>query len=750
MDFLYTENGKQIYGVPIGGLGSGSIGRGYRGEFCRFQLKPGIYEYNTVYADQFIVTIKDADKKTIFQSLLSTYEAPKNVLQSWKSLIDGSKCNYVGLYPRAWTEYNLTEYGIKLLCHQISPVIPKNYKDSSLPCAVFVWTVENTCDEDRIVTISFTFKNGVENIHDSGECTTSSFDTSEIDGLTLKHEIHNMECTYALAAKKSENINITKCKNFNPSGTGENVWLDLSKNGQFTKTDCMQKDYTSDFEDVGIGIACQTHVSPKTKQDIEMSLVWHLPEVYFGSMLSQLYDKYYTNFWDCPKEISNYALLNYKNWAQEIFKWQSSVLDDLELPEWYKSAIFNELYYVSDGGTVWLKLTPNEIENKLPGDPRLKYGRFAYLEGHEYRMYNTYDVHFYASIALAMLWPELQSVIQHDFHDYVYVELPQKYRALYDGHLVERKAKNSVPHDSGDPDECPFTLINGYPVHDVSEWRDLNSKFVLTVFRDYNIKVGDKDYLKYMYDACRTVMERSIVWDTDGDGLIENNGTPDQTYDLWIMKGASSYCGGLWLGALFAMTQMSKILENTTDFDRYSNLFKRALISFDKKLWNGTYYLFDTDSKMNDSIMADQLCGHWMTRCSGYNYNVFPEEKVKLALKTIYKNNVLKFGDGNMGAVNGYLPEGGVNCTSLQSEECWTGVTYSLASTMIFEGMLKEAWQTAGGLFKSMTEDFGMAYETPEAVYLTKFYRSIGYMRPLSIWSMQLAWERRKQLGTNC
>lgn len=64
--------------------------------------------------------------------------------------------------------------------------------------------------------------------------------------------------------------------------------------------------------------------------------------------------------------------------------------------------------------------------------------------------------------------------------------------------------------------------------------------------------------------------------------------------------------------------------------------------------------------------------------------------------------------------------------------------------------MLKEAWQTAGGLFKSMTEDFGMAYETPEAVYLTKFYRSIGYMRPLSIWSMQLAWERRKQLGTNC
>ena len=34
--------------------------------------------------------------------------------------------------------------------------------------------------------------------------------------------------------------------------------------------------------------------------------------------------------------------------------------------------------------------------------------------GHEYRMYNTYDVHFYASFALLMLWPQLQLSIQYD------------------------------------------------------------------------------------------------------------------------------------------------------------------------------------------------------------------------------------------------------------------------------------------------------------------------------------------------
>lgn len=35
-------------GVPMGGLGGGTIGRGFRGEFCRYQLVPGLYEFQTV------------------------------------------------------------------------------------------------------------------------------------------------------------------------------------------------------------------------------------------------------------------------------------------------------------------------------------------------------------------------------------------------------------------------------------------------------------------------------------------------------------------------------------------------------------------------------------------------------------------------------------------------------------------------------------------------------------------------------
>lgn len=97
-------------------------------------------------------------------------------------------------------------------------------------------------------------------------------------------------------------------------------------------------------------------------------------------------------------------------------------------------------------------------------------------------------------------------------------------------------------------DDEPFLLPNSYPIHDVSEWRDLNTKFVLQVFRDYCFYTNRVDsvsykshidaYLRDMYDVCKVVMEKSLKFDVDGDGLIENSGSPDQTYDTWVMTGS--------------------------------------------------------------------------------------------------------------------------------------------------------------------------------------------------------------------
>ena len=51
-----------------------------------------------------------------------------------------------------------------------------------------------------------------------------------------------------------------------------------------------------------------------------------------------------------------------------------------------------------------------------------------------------------------------------------------------------------------------------------------------------------------MWPKIEMVMEKALkTQDADGDGMIENSGQADQTYDAWRVKGVSSYCGGLWL-----------------------------------------------------------------------------------------------------------------------------------------------------------------------------------------------------------
>ena len=118
--------------------------------------------------------------------------------------------------------------------------------------------------------------------------------------------------------------------------------------------------------------------------------------------------------------------------------------------------------------------------------------------------------------------------------------------------------------------------------------------------------------------------------------------------------------------------------------EKYGEILRRAKEAYDTKLWNGKYYKYDcSNSDYNDSIVADMCCGHWYLRSCGLE--VFEKEKIKSCLETIFDNNVMKFDDGQRGAVNGMRPEGKVDITSMQSEEMWIGVTDSVASLMIYE-----------------------------------------------------------------
>uniref|UniRef100_A0AAX7VFK9 Non-lysosomal glucosylceramidase n=1 Tax=Astatotilapia calliptera TaxID=8154 RepID=A0AAX7VFK9_ASTCA len=458
------------------------------------------------------------------------------------------------------------------------------------------------------------------------------------------------------------------------------------------------------------------------------------------------YTRYFGTTGDASPSLSHYALTHYKQWEKSIEEWQRPILQDSSLPSWYKSALFNELYFVADGGTVWTEIMEDvdisggirSEDGGLPAQPTVikEYGRFAYLEGQEYRMYNTYDVHFYASFALIMLWPKLALSLQYDIAGSVIQQDLTERLHLMSGQYSPIKTKNVVPHDIGDPDDEPWVRVNAYLIHDTAHWKDLNLKFVLQVYRDFHL-TQDRQYLQDMWPICQAVMESELKFDLDGDGLIENSGYADQTYDGWIVTGPSAYCGGMWVASLCVMCKMARLLDSEELYRHYKDLLDRGSAAFEKLLWNGKYYNYDSSGRdLSNSVMSDQCAGHWFLRASGLGDGEF---QIQSALKSVFDLNVMSFAGGQMGAVNGMRPEGVPDRSSVQSDEVWIGVVYGLAATMIHEGMQEEGMRTAEGCYRTVWEKLGMAFQTPEAYCEKNIYRSLAYMRPLSIWAMQLA-----------
>ena len=56
-------------------------------------------------------------------------------------------------------------------------------------------------------------------------------------------------------------------------------------------------------------------------------------------------------------------------WSAEIDAWQAPILGDPARPDWYKTAVFNELYFLVDGGTVWTDGPPETATQPAPPVP---------------------------------------------------------------------------------------------------------------------------------------------------------------------------------------------------------------------------------------------------------------------------------------------------------------------------------------------------------------------------------------------
>ncbi|PYY03797.1 MAG: glucosylceramidase [Acidobacteria bacterium] len=744
-------------GAPVGGFGAGTFSRSYRGHYERWHLKAGVHKYEDVPANQFAVFVRPEGGEPIAQVLAT--DNPSHGLSAWNWSYPAGSGEYAALYPKSWFAYQSPQLPIKLTVEQFSPVLPDNYKETSYPVAIYNWYAQNPTSKPVTVSILFSWANMVGWFRDStrgfagglNNQNTNTYHAEQIQNGNMQGIVFDRlrsgavqeewDGQFAIAALATPGVEVTYTTSWMSYGTGEDVWKPFSTDGRLPN---WAPKLASAGEPMAAAIALRFTLAPNEKKLVPMALAWDLPIAEFGGGRKWL--RHYTKFFGTSGsnawKIARTALENDQDWSRQIDEWQKPFIEDESKPLWYRGELFNELYILADGGTLW----GHELNGV--GNPRHHSAQmadsFSYLECFDYQYYGTSDVRFYGSFPLVKFWPEIEKQEMRQYTDTIAESNPQEYVWAWKRdhqhilELMQRKTAGSAPHDLGSPTEDPFVNVNQYNYQDVSNWRDLNSKYVLMVWRDYVFSGSkDMDFLRYTWNAVRMAMEHLRQYDKNGDGLIENGGFPDQTYDNWVARGESSYSGSLYLAALRATAEIARKLGENTTAQGYDALFKRAQAAFVKNLWNGTYFNYDVGSDYKSDIMAEQLAGQWYANLTGLG-EIVPAEMRRSALQHVFDFNVMKFQNGTMGAVNGIAANGDILHENEQVEEVWTGTTFGVASHMLSEGMRDQAFKTAEGVYNVVWKDRGYFFRTPEAYDSRGLFRASMYMRPGSIWSMEM------------
>ncbi|MCC3404137.1 MAG: bile acid beta-glucosidase [Microcoleus sp. PH2017_10_PVI_O_A] len=772
------------HGMPLGGFGAGCIGRSPRGDFNLWHIDGGEHIFRSLPACQFSVFEETKGKKQAYA--LSTEQPTDGSLSSWQwypgeasSAADyvtdvtdvtdeknkeqfQSSGTYHALYPRSWYVYE-NVFEAQLSCEQFSPIIPNNYQESSYPVAMFEWVAHNPTDAPITLSIMLTWENIVgwfTNANKSPEVKVrddgspfydykSRWGESGGNMNLLVEDFHRFGCVmtrltaddrpqegdgqWAIATITNPAVEVFYQTRWNPAGNGEDIWRHFSSQGFLL--DDRDETAAAPGEQLACAIAVRFTIRPGKTRKIPFIIAWDLPVTEFASGVS--YYRRYTDFFGRNGKnvwpIIRTAMKHSDTWRENIEAWQKPILERTDLSDSFKMALFNELYILTQGGSLW-----------SAADERDPKGQFGVLECIDYRWYESLDVRLYGSFALLMLWPELEKSVIIAFARAISAGDDTPRVIGWNQAAAIRKSVGATPHDLGAPNEHPWEKTNYTSYQDCNLWKDLPCDFVLQVYRDFLLTGGtDCEFLQECWPAIVEALAYLKTFDEDGDGIPENSGAPDQTFDDWQMRGISAYCGGLWLAALESAIAIGSILEDAAPeilpnpqgkIALYHSWLLQARPSYQEKLWNGQYYRLDSESN-SEVVMADQLCGQFYAKLLGLP-DIVPPECAVSALETVYESCFLKFNDGEFGAANGVMLNGSPeNPNATHPLEVWTGINFGLAAFLVQMGMEEKAFKLTDAVVRQIYEN-GLQFRTPEAITAGGTFRASHYLRAMAIWAI--------------
>lgn len=721
---IYTGDSLRNIAFPIGGIGTGDVLMGGRGNIRALEIFNRAASSEEPYMTFFTLWFREGEKPSVAKVLEGKLpdNSPGPYGVSRRDLAGLSRfesARLTGEYPFYKLELTDPQVPLKINSEIYNPMIPLDVDDSSFPLAVFYWTVENNSDETVSATIAFNAGNPLSNTSKNGTLTNlgntnSYYSDGNLKGILFSNSENPDSPRYGNIVLATDHPE-TKVQTAWYEGAWWDdatiFWDDFSTDGQLRERKEKEVWQGSDWYGSGqqtiVGcIAVHVNLKPGERTRIPFYLTWYVPNrVLESSMAFGNLDVVHAtikNFYSTRFGSAADVLSKFREKENVLYNQTAKYVSDL-----YRSTI--PVYAVDAAASNTAALKTNLLMRTEEG---WVHGFEGLGENSGCCPGNCEHVWNYAQ-TMASLYPEL-----------------------------ERKVREvSFLHDTFENGYQCFRTV--FPLGDY--WfknvaADAQMGNIIRVYREWKYS-GDTEWLKRLWPKVKLALEFAwkgsghvngkyswqenafIPWDPDKEGILR--GDQHNTYDIDFF-GPNMMTGSLYLGALKACSEMASYLGEPDKAAEYEELYNKGKNKYIDLLWNGEYFVQkvevaegisisprlqsppDKNGKIipkyqfGDGCLTDQLLGQFISFNAGLGY-VIDDTLVQKAMESVYKYNYIDdfTNFNNVQRVYAFNKEGGmVICTwphgnrprlpFVYSDEVWTGVEYEAAVNMIRAGLVNE------------------------------------------------------------
>jgi len=703
--------------MPIGGIGTGDISIGGNGQWRDVEImnKPAMGYYGSATPKQapcFMIYTKDAAGHKRSKALMGPIPAAEYIGSEGSNAPNHGMprfrhASFDAAYPFATVNLQDDEMPVSVKVKTFNPFVPGDAVASGIPIAVIRYEVTNTTGQPLTTAVAGSLDNCVG--MDGSKVEFNSFNraivplgaknnkntfrrTPQLAGIYMSSDSVDRDDrawgTIALTTSATQDGKITYRTEFDPKGWNANLndmWDDFSDDGMFRDTVFADK-----VNSPRAGLSVAFTLAPHETREIQFLLTWDFPN---------------RKDWDDKVTVGNYYSTLYND-AWDVAEKTLPILPGLE----EKTLDFVNLVANSNYPAVVKEAALfNTSTLRSQTAFRTKDGNFFGWEGvfaNTGSCYGNCEHVWNYELATPFLFGAMAMKMRNVEYNY----------GMWDGDGL-------------------ISFRVSLPLKKNGNWKaaaaDGQMGTIMKTYREWQLS-GDDEFLQHVWPDVKRALSFAWVpggWDANKHGVMK--GCQHNTMDIEYY-GPNPEIEFWYLGALKAAAAMAEYMKDTEFEATCTDLFNRGSKWTDANLFNGEYYiqkvepvtdkssiapglligmgakdLSHPDFQIGEGCLVDQLVGQNMALICGLGY-LADSTHIKKALQSVAKYNYVHSFEDYFNNMRSYAlgNESGLILTAYPDAskrpvvplsyafEAWTGLEYTAATGMFYEGMNDDALKT--------------------------------------------------------